>query len=64
MRNLRKHPDGTFTLMLHLKEDERKRLKKLSRSLGVNDFDAIKYAVRLVSWWSKNEIEPEEVNDV
>ncbi len=64
MRNLRKNPDGTFTLMLHLKEDERKRLKKLSRSLGVNDFDAIKYAVRLVSWWSKNEIEPEEVNDV
>ena len=64
MRNLRKNPDGTFTLMLHLKEDERKRLKKLSRTLGVNDFDAIKYAVRLVSWWSKNEIEPEEVNDV
>lgn len=64
MRNLRRNPDGTFTLMLHLKEDERKRLKKLSRSLGVNDFDAIKYAVRLVSWWSKNEIEPEEVNDV
>ena len=64
MRNLRKNPDGTFTLMLHLKEDERKRLKKLSRSLGVNDFDAIKYAVRLVSWWSKNEIEPEEVNGV
>ena len=64
MRNLRRNPDGTFTLMLHLKKDERKRLKKLSRSLGVNDFDAIKYAVRLVSWWSKNEIEPEEVNDV
>ena len=64
MRNLRRNPDGTFTLMLHLKEDERKRLKKLSRSLGVNDFDAIKYAVRLVSWWSKNEIEPEEVDDV
>ena len=50
--------------MLHLKEDERKRLKKLSRSLGVNDFDAIKYSILLVSWWSKNEIEPEEVNDV
>ena len=64
MRNLRRNPDGTFTLMLHLKEDERKRLKKLSRSLGVNDFDAIKYSILLVSWWSKNEIEPEEVNDV
>ena len=50
MRNLRKNPDGTFTLMLHLKEDERKRLKKLSRSLGVNDFDAIKYSILLVSW--------------
>jgi hypothetical protein len=60
MRNLIKNADGTFTVILHLKEDERKRLKKLSRSLGMNDFETIKYAVQLVSWWSKNEIEPEE----
>lgn len=60
MRNLIKNADGTFTIILHLKEDERKRLKKLSRSLGMNDFEALKYSVQLVSWWSKNEIEPEE----
>lgn len=60
MRNLIKNADGTYTVILHLKEDERKRLKKLSRSLGMNDFEALKYAVQLVSWWSKNQIEPEE----
>ena len=60
MRNLIKNADGTFTIILHLKEDERKRLKKLSRSLEMNDFEALKYSVQLVSWWSKNEIEPEE----
>ena len=60
MRNLIKNADGTFTIILHLKEDERKRLKKLSRSLGMNDFETLKYSVQLVSWWSKNEIEPEE----
>lgn len=49
-----------FTVVLHLKEDERKQLKKLSKSLGMNDFETIKYAVQLVSWWSKNRIEPEE----
>lgn len=59
MRNLIKNADGTFTVILHLKEDERKRLKKLSKSLNLNDFDTIKYAVQLVAWWSKNEIEPE-----
>ena len=59
MRNLIKNADGTYTVILHLKDDERKRLKKLSRSLGMNDFEALKYSVQLVSWWSKNEIEPE-----
>jgi len=59
MKNIRKNDDGTYTVMLHLKEDERRRLKRLSRSLNVNDFEAIKYAIQLVSWWSKNEIEPE-----
>ena len=60
MRNLIKNDNGTFTVILHLKEDERKQLKKLARSLNMNDFEAIKYAVQLVSWWSKNRIEPEE----
>lgn len=60
MKNLIKSADGTFTVILHLKEEERKQLKKLSKSLGMNDFEAIKYAIQLVSWWSKNQIEPEE----
>ena len=59
MRNLVKNADGTFTVILHLKEDERKQLKKLAKSLNMNDFETIKYAVQLVSWWSKNLIEPE-----
>ena len=59
MRNLVKNADGTFTVVLHLKADERKQLKKLSKSLNLNDFETIKYAVQLVSWWSKNLIEPE-----
>ena len=59
MRNLIKNADGTYTVILHLKDDERKRLKKLSRSLNLNDFETIKYSIQLVSWWSKNEIEPE-----
>lgn len=59
MRNLTKHPDGTFTVVLHLKSDERKQLKKLAKALEMNDFEAIKYSIQLVSWWSKNKIEPE-----
>ena len=61
MRSITKNPDGTFTIVLYLKEEERKRLKKLANSLDMNDFEAIKYALQLVSWWSKNEIEPETV---
>ena len=60
MRNFRKNDDGSFTVTLYLREDERRRLKRLAKKLGMNDFDAIKYCIRLVSWWSKNEIEPEE----
>lgn len=60
MRKIVKNTDGSFTITLYLKEDERKQLKKLARSLGKNDFEAIKYAIQLVSWWSKNLIEPEE----
>lgn len=59
MRNISRGADGTFTLVLHLKEDERKRLKKLAKKLDLNDFETIKYTIQLVSWWSKNEIEPE-----
>lgn len=61
MRNLIKNADGTYTVILHLKDDERKRLKKLSKKLDLNDFETIKYSIQLVSWWSKNEIEPEQV---
>lgn len=60
MKNITKNNDNTFTVILHLKEDERKQLKKLAKSLGKNDFDTIKYAIQLVSWWSKNKIEEEE----
>lgn len=59
MKNLVKNADNTYTVILHLKEDERKRLKKLARKLDLNDFETIKYSIQLVSWWSKNEIEPE-----
>lgn len=59
MRNLVKNPDGTFTVILHLKEDERRQLKRLSKKLEMNDFETIKYSVQLVSWWAKNQIEPE-----
>ena len=60
MKNITKNNDNTFTIILHLKENERKQLKKLAKSLGKNDFDTIKYAIQLVSWWSKNRIEEEE----
>ena len=60
MKNINKNPDNTYTLILHLKEDERKCVKKLAKSLNMNDFETIKYAIQLVSWWSKNKIEGEE----
>lgn len=60
MKNLSKNADGTFTLVLHLKEDERKCLKRLAKTMELNDFETIKYAIQLVSWWSKNKIEVEE----
>lgn len=60
MKNLIKNSDNTYTVVLHLKEDERKQLKKLAKSLEMNDFETIKYAVQLVAWWSKNKIEGEE----
>ena len=60
MKNINKNSNGTFTLILHLKEDERKCLKRLAKTMNLNDFEAIKYAVQLVDWWSKNKIEEEE----
>ena len=59
MKNIYKNEDGTFTFILHLKEDERRNIKKLAKTLELNDFEAIKYAIQLVSWWSKNQIETE-----
>ena len=58
-RYISKNANGTYTVQLYLNEEERKRLKRLSKSLGMNDFETLKYALQLVSWWSKNEIEPE-----
>lgn len=58
-KNISKTSNGCFALQLYLTEDERKQLKKLAGALGKNDFETIKYAIKLVSWWSKNEIEPE-----
>ena len=54
-----KNVNGTYTVTLYLNEEERRRLKRLSKSVNLNDFETIKYAIQLVSWWSKNEIEPE-----
>jgi hypothetical protein len=59
-KNISRNEDGTFTVILHLKEDERKQLKKLGKKLELNDFETLKYSVQLVSWWSHNQIEPEE----
>ena len=58
-KNISRNADGNYTVVLHLKEDERKQLKKLARKLDLNDFETIKYSIQLVSWWSKNQIEPE-----
>ena len=60
MKNLTKNEDGTYTIVLHLKEEERKQLKRLAKTMNMNDFEAIKYAIQLVTWWSKNKIEAEE----
>ena len=59
MKTISKNADGTYTVILYFKEDEYKRLKRLSKRLGKNDFEAIKYSMQLVAWWSKGEIEPE-----
>lgn len=60
MKNISKNEDNSYTIVLHLKQDERKRLKKLAKKLDLNDFETLKYCVQLISWWSKNEIEGEE----
>ena len=60
MKNLTKNSDGTFTIILHLKNEERKCLKRLAKTMELNDFETIKYAIQLVDWWSKNKIEVEE----
>ena len=60
MKNLIKNSNGTFTIILHLKEEERKCVKRLAKTMELNDFEAIKYAIQLVDWWSKNKIEVEK----
>ena len=60
MKNIKKNDDGTYTFVLHLKEDERRNVKRLAKTLELNDFEVIKYAIQLVAWWSKNKIEVEE----
>lgn len=57
MKNIVKNTNGTYTMILHLKEDERKSVKRLAKTMNLNDFEAIKYAIQLVVWWSKNKIE-------
>lgn len=59
MKPIIKNSDGTYTMVLFLKENEYKILKKLAKKLELNDFEAIKYSIQLVSWWSKNKIEEE-----
>lgn len=59
MSKITENGNGTYTVVLYLKEDEMKRLKNLAKKLELNDFEAIKYCLQLVSWWSKNQIEPE-----
>jgi len=59
MKSISRNENGTYTVILHLKEEERKQLKKLAKYLNLNDFETIKYAIKLVSWWTKNEIEPD-----
>ena len=41
-KNIVRNEDGTWTVVLRLKEDERKQLKKLANKLGMNDFEAVK----------------------
>ncbi len=59
-KNLTKNPDGSYAVIVYFNADERRALKKLARRLGVNDFEAVKYAIQLVEWWSKGKIEPED----
>lgn len=59
MKTISKNADGTYKIVLYLKHDEYKQMKKLSSRLGLNDFETIKYAMKLVSWWSRGKIEPE-----
>ena len=60
MKNIIKNPDGNYTVILYLKDDIHKKVRKLSKKLNMNEFDVIKYCIQLVSWWSKNEIEMDE----
>ena len=60
MKNIRQNTDGTYSLHLYLKEAEHAELKQIAKAMRMNEFDALKYAIRLVNWWSKGQIEPSE----
>jgi len=47
-------------LFFTLKKKKEKNVKRLAKLMDLNDFETIKYAIQLVSWWSKNKIEEEE----
>lgn len=64
MKKISRNADGTFAVVLYLKPEERKQLKKLSKKVGLNDFETLKYCLQLVSWWSKNQIEPEKEDEL
>lgn len=60
MSNIKKREDGTVKVTLFLRKQEHDWLRKLADKMDMNEFDALKYALQLVSWWSKNEIEPSD----
>lgn len=61
-KKIYKTEQGTYAVNLFLKEDEYNCLQHLCSSIKMNEYDAIKYSVKLVDWWSNGEIEPEEVS--
>ena len=58
MRPIKKVNDGTYSVPLYLKKDELEKLRDLAGVLEKNDFETIKYCIRLVAWWAHGEIEP------
>ena len=61
INNLKKTSRGTYSLNLYLRDEEVKMLKRLQDVFDKNEFDTIKYCAALVDWWSRGEIEHEEL---